>query len=119
MEAYWFKSCLHGDLRGEMPVVVCLSLGGRDVADRLQQSVMVEPRYPFERGEFQRFPGLPGCSAMDQFRLVNSVNRFGRCVVVAADRRLDAGLGKPFAVPDGHVLRSPVRVMDQAVSRSG
>ena len=107
MEAILFKSDRHrGGLTGEMPVVVCLSLGGRDVADRLQQSMMVEPRYPFERGEFQRFLGLPGCPAMDQFGLVEPVDRLGQRVVVAvafaADRWLDACLGKSLAVANGN-----------------
>ena len=63
MEASWFKSGRYRGLLGEMPVVVCLSLGGRDVADGLQQSVVIEPGHPFERREFQgllRLPGAPG-----------------------------------------------------------
>ena len=83
MEASWFKSGWYGGLLGEMPVVVCLSLGRRDVADGLQQSVVVEPGHPFERREFQRRLGLPGRPAMDQFGLVEAVDGLGQCVVVA------------------------------------
>lgn len=39
-------------------MVVCLGFGWRDVADGLQQPVMVEPRNPFERGQHDRLFGL-------------------------------------------------------------
>lgn len=46
---------------------------------------------------------------MNQFRLVQAVDRLGQRIVVAvapaADRRLDAGLSQPFAVADADVLR--------------
>ena len=52
VEAGWFKSDLHrGGLTGELPIVVCLSLCRRYVSDGLKQSVMVELRYPFQRGQ--------------------------------------------------------------------
>lgn len=45
---------------------------------------------------------------MNQFRLVQAVDRFGQRIVVAvapaADRRLDAGLGQPFAVANADIL---------------
>ena len=84
MEAIWFRSGRHrGDLTGEMPVVDCLSLGGWDVADGLEQAVVVEPGHPFERREFQRLVCLPWRSPMDQFGLVEAVDRFGQRGVVA------------------------------------
>ena len=110
MDAVWFKSGhRRGGLTGEMAVVVCLSLGGRDVSDGRQQSVMMEPGHPFQRGEFQGLHGLPGLSAIDQFGFVEPTDGLGQRVVVAvalaADRRLDAGLGQPLAVADADVLR--------------
>ena len=54
---------------------------------------------------------------MNQFRLVQAVDRFSHRVVVAAspaaDRRLDACLGQPFAVANDDVLGTPVAVMNQ------
>jgi len=49
----------HGGLTSELPVVVCLSLRRRDVADGLQESMVVEPRYPLERREFDGLLGSP------------------------------------------------------------
>ena len=120
MEAIWFKSGRHrGDLTGELPVVVCLSLCWRDVADRFEQPMVVEPRHPFQRGQLHRFLGLPGRAAMDQLSFVEPVDRLGQGVVVAvalaAYGGLDTGLGQTFAVADRDVLRASVRVMDQAV----
>ena len=106
MEAIWFKSGHHrGSLTGELPVVVCLSLGGRDIPDGLQQSVVVEPGYPFEVRQFQRFLGLAGRATIDQLSFVQPVDRLGQGVVIAvalaAHRRLDASLAQAFAVPNG------------------
>jgi hypothetical protein len=54
---------------------------------------------------------------MNQFGLVQAVDRLGQRVVVAvaaaAHRRLDAGLGQALGVSDGHVLRTTVGVMDE------
>ncbi len=70
-------------LYGELPIIPILSLGGWDVADRLKESLMIEPSHPFEGGEFQRFDRFPRCPAMDQLRLVKAVAGFGQGVVVA------------------------------------
>ena len=82
-----------------------------DVADGLQQSVVVEPRDPLERRQFDRFACLPRRATMDQLGLVQPVDRLGQRVVVAvadaAHRGLDAGFGQPFAVADRDVLRAP------------
>ena len=115
MEAVWFKSgCHRGGLTGEVPVIVCLSLCRRDVADGLEQAVVVEPGYPFQGGQLHRFLGLPRCPAMNQFSLVQAVDRLGQGVVVAislaAYRGFDAGLGQAFAVADRNVLRAAVAV---------
>ncbi len=56
---------------------------------------------------------------MNQFGLVQAINRFRQRVVVAvttaAHGRLDTGLGQSFAVLYGHVLRAPVTVMNQRI----
>jgi hypothetical protein len=97
VEASWFESGRDGGLLGDIAVEVCLGLGGWDVPDGLQQSVVVEPGHPFKRREFQGLPGLPGRPAMDQFGFLEPVYRLGQRVVIAvalsADRRLDTGLG--------------------------
>ena len=101
VEANWFKSGRYRGLLGEMPVVVCLSLGRRDVADGLQQSVVVEPGHPFEGREFQELLGLPEHPAMDQFSLIEPADRFGQGVIavaLAAHRRFDSGLSQALAV---------------------
>jgi len=73
---------------------------------------MVEPCHPFQRGQLEGFPRFPRAAPVDQFRLVQPVNRFRQRVVVAitcaADRRCDTRLGKALAVADAEVLRAPV-----------
>ena len=96
VEAGWFKSGRYGGLTGEMPLVVCLSLGRRDVAYWLKQAIVVKLGHPFERRE----------------RVVITVS-------LAANRRLEAGFGEPLAVPNGHVLRPAIRVMNKAVALLG
>lgn len=74
MEAVWFKSGLHGGcLTGELPVVVCLGLCRRDIADRFEQAVMIEPGHPFQRGQLDRFDGFPRCSAVNELGLVEAI----------------------------------------------
>ena len=70
VKAVWFKSGRHrGGLTGELPVVTCLSFCGWDIADGLEQTVVGEPGYPFQRGQLDGLLGLPECSAVDQFGL--------------------------------------------------
>lgn len=42
--------------------------------------MVVEPRYPFERGELDCFLGFPGSSAVNQFGLVQAVDGLGQGV---------------------------------------
>ena len=71
VEAVWFKSGCHcGGLTGELPVVVCLSFRRWDVADWLEQAVVVELGNPFQCRQLHGLLGLPGRSTMDQFGLV-------------------------------------------------
>ena len=74
----WCESDRDGRL-GELTIVVRLCFGRRDIADRLEQPVMV---------------GLSRCPTMDKLGLVQPVDRLGKGVVVAvalvAHRMLDA-----------------------------
>ena len=66
VEACWFKSGSHrGGLTTELPVVVCFSFCGRDIAYGFEQAVVVEPSHPFQGSEFNGLLGLPPRSAMD------------------------------------------------------
>ena len=44
---------------GELPVVVCLSFGRRNIADWLQQAVVIEPSHPFQGRRYQVLPFAP------------------------------------------------------------
>ena len=54
---------------------------------------------------------------MDELSFVETVDRLGEGIVIAvadaADRRLDAGLGQALCILYRHVLRSPVRMVDE------
>ena len=92
----------------KLSVVGGFRLGRRDVADRLEETTVVEPVDPFEGGELDSLEAAPWASAVDDLGLEQAVDRFGESVVVAvadtADRWFDAGLGKAFSVFDRDVL---------------
>ncbi len=50
-------------------VVVRIRLGGRDAADRLQQTLLFEPIDPFEDLVLDRLEGLPGPEPVDDLSL--------------------------------------------------
>jgi hypothetical protein len=68
----------------------------------------VEPGHLSQRRQFDRPTVFSRRTTMNQFRLVQAVDRFSQRVVVAAspaaDRLLDACLSQPFAVAN---MRSP------------
>ena len=51
-----------------------VGLGRRQVADRFEEALMVEPGHPFQRGQFQRLQRLPGGTPVDQLGLVQAVD---------------------------------------------
>lgn len=54
---------------------------------------------PLQHCQFDGFPRFPSGAPMNQFRLVQAVDRFGQHIVVAiapaVDRRLEARFGPP------------------------
>lgn len=79
MEASWCEPGRHG-LTSESPIVVRLGFSRRDVAQVRHQPVMVEPRGPFERGEFDGFLALAWRPLVNQFGLVQTVDGLGQGV---------------------------------------
>ena len=84
---------------GDLGIVARLGFGGRNVADGLEQAAMVEPVDPFEGSELDRLGMTPGPAATDHLGLEEPDHRLRQGSVVAvadaADRRLNARLGKP------------------------
>ena len=103
-------------------VVVCLSFGRRDIAQRTHQTVVVEPRDPGQRGELEGLAGLPGLS-VDHLGLVQAVDRLSQGVVVAValatHRRLDSCLCQAFRVLNRNVLRPAIRAVNEAAVALG
>jgi len=89
-------------LTAQLLVIVCLSFGRRYIAERFQQTMVVEPRYPFQRGQLDGLTRFPRSVEVDQFSLVEPVDGFSQGIIVAVafatHRRLDAGLCQAFAV---------------------
>jgi hypothetical protein len=60
---------------------------------------------------------------MNDLGLVKTVDRFGESIVLtvanASDRWLDARLGQPFGIANGHVLRAAVGMMNQPATFDG
>ena len=101
------------ELRGHSRFLLgCIVFGfgfrRRDVADGFEQSAIVEPIDPFERGVFDRFHRSPRPAPPDRLGFEEAVDAFGERVVVAvadaADGRLDARFGQAFAVFDRYWL---------------
>jgi hypothetical protein len=63
---------------------------------------VVVPVYPFERRELDVVPCMPRSFTVDEFCLVETVDRFRECVIIgvsdAADRWRGAGLDETFGV---------------------
>ena len=83
---------------------------------------MVEPMHPFKGGQFYCLLGFPWGAPVDQFSLVQPIDGLSQGVVVtiplAAHRRLNPRLCQTFGIADGHVLHTPVRVMNQLIGLS-
>jgi hypothetical protein len=79
-----------------------------DVAAVLVETSVVEPVDPFEGGDLDVLDGPPGPAWLDQFGLVEAVDRLGEGVVVAvaraSDRGVDAGLDQSVGERDRGVL---------------
>ena len=76
----------------------------RDSPDRLQQAAIVEPIDPFEGGVFNGLQAAPWPSAVDDFGIEQTVDRFGQGIVIGptedADRRCNFRLCQSFGVFD-------------------
>ncbi len=70
-----------------LTVVVGFVFGWWDVSDRLQDATVVEPVDPFKGGVLDVVESVPRSLSVDDFGLVEAVDRLRHCVVVAvADR---------------------------------
>ena len=85
-----------------------LELGGRDVADRLGESSVIEPVGPLERAELDVVDAFPRAASTDQLALVEPNDRLGERVVVAvalgSDRVHGSLLAQTLGVADREVL---------------
>ena len=74
-------------------IVLFLSFGGRDIADRFEQPPMVEPVDPFKRGVFDSLEAAPGSTPVYDFGFVKAVDGLGQGVVIAvADASTDGSI---------------------------
>src|SRR5688500_3758867 len=85
----------------------------------LQQSSMIEPVNPFERGVLDGVRMSPRPATVDDLGLVELDDGLGERVVVrvtdAAHRRLSARLSQPLRVANRQVLATSIAVMDDAL----
>ena len=105
-----------------LSVVGVLEVGGWDVAAVLVEASVVEPVDPLGGGDLDVVDALPRPSRLDQFGLVETVDRLCKGIVErVADRPHrggDAGLGQPLAVAQRRVLGSSVAVGHHRVKRA-
>lgn len=118
-ETVRFKSGHHCCvLTGELPVVICLAFCWRYVPNGFEQTVVIEPRKPFERRELHGLLCLPWRSVVNQLGLVEPVDGLGQGIGIAvaftAHRRLNARFDQSLGVADADVLRAAVGVTDEA-----
>lgn len=90
-------------------IVQCFELCRRNLPDRPEQSPVVEPVDPLERCGRDLFEVARRSVRVDQFGLVEAVDRLRESVVVrvsdSADRGLDPCLLEPLRITDRKVLR--------------
>src|SRR5215213_4679606 len=120
----WLAWILRGHRHDLKPGVVCgFRLGGRDVADGLEQTPVVEPVDPFKGGELDGLEGAPRTAPMDHLGLEEADHGFSQGIVVriadTADRRVDARLGEALGVFDRDALGSSIAMVDEAGSPDG
>ena len=76
----------------------------RYIANRLEQTAVVEPIYPFECCVLDLIDVTPRTTFPDHFGLVQTVDRFGQRIVLAvtdtADGCSNARFSQAFAVTD-------------------
>ena len=64
----------------DLVIIACFRLGGRDVADGLQQTLVIEPVHPFQRGELDRLARAPWPARVDHLGLKEPDHRLGERV---------------------------------------
>ena len=88
----------------KLGVVGGFRLGGRDVADGLEQTPVVEPVDPFERGELDRLEGAPWTTPVDHLGLEEADDGFSQGLVVGvantAVRWLNPRLGEALGIAE-------------------
>ena len=120
MQAVWFESrpaglsfVDNGSARPRTPPV--------DLAVGFEESAVVEPVDPFERGVLEVFEAAPGAAVADEFGLVQPDQRLGERIVIRVALRPDrvdrGGLGEPLGVPNRQVLDAAIRMMDEILER--
>lgn len=91
------------------------------VAGRPVKPVLVASIHPFHGFPFEPAFGFPRAEMPDDFRLEQSADGFGQCVVAAvpdaSDRNVDSGFSELFGVSDGQMLHASVRVVGQSAKR--
>ena len=92
-------------------VVVGFGFGRRDVPDRLEQSAVVEPVDPFQRGALDGLEAAPRAAAMDDLGLEEPNDRLGEGVVAGFGLRPARGQASlsPTLPTDGSIPASARR----------
>lgn len=89
------------------------------MADRLQQSTVIEPIDPFQRCVLHRLQRAPGAASVDHFGLEQADHCLGEGIVVgvsnATHRRFYAVFCQTFGVANGQMLRPVVAVVRQSI----
>ena len=92
-------------------IVHLFEFGRWYVANRFQESLLVEPGHPVESGELDSVDSLPRAVLSNDLGLVQADHRFGQRVVIgialASNRGLDPRIRR--AAPGGHItqIRDP------------
>jgi hypothetical protein len=75
---------------------------------------MVEPSHQFQGRHFQCILGFPWCTVLDQFGLVQPIDRLDQgvdlAVATAEQRGLYPGLGQALCEKNRNILRTRVRL---------
>lgn len=90
------------------------------MSDRSKEPAVIAPVYPGKGRIFDGVHRLPWALSMDDFSLVQTIDRLSEGIVVgvpdAADGRFEACFGKSIGVLYGHILTAAIEMMHQAAA---
>ena len=96
---------------------MCLCFCRWHIPDWLEQTAVVEPIHPFERGKFDCLEVSPRTTPVNDLSFIEAIDGLCQGVVIAVTdtphRRFDTGFSEAFRLANGQILRATIAVVNQ------